>query len=179
MKTSGLPRDYKTGKRGLADVPDSLKHILKIQSELGTVAAPGLFLFGESKSYKTTIAAAFLAEAIRGGAQGRFVDVVDLMTDIQASYRDDDLDSRSDLVERFARAPLLVLDDLGQEKATHHAGEVLRQILDRRCREWAEGRWLIVTSNRTPEQIRDRFEESTTGDAILHRIMRLTITVSM
>ena len=179
MRDSGLPVDYRAGRRTCSDVPDSMRHLLQMQPTLGSQEAPGLFLFGESKTFKTTLAAAFLADAIRAGKKGRFVDVVDLMTDIQASYRDDDLASRSEIVERFSRAPLLVLDDLGQEKATHHAGEVLRQILDRRRREWRCGNWLIVTSNFTPEQLRDRFEESQTGNAILHRIAQLTVAVPM
>lgn len=177
LTDSGLPRAYREGARGLGNVPATVAAMF---AELGTSALPGLFLFGESKTYKTTVAAAFLAAAIRNGSMGRFVDVVDLMTDIQASYRDNDLASRAELVERFTRhAPCVVFDDLGQEKATHHAGEVLRQMLDRRVDEWVRGRWLIVTSNRTPEQLRDRFEEPQTGNAILHRLAQLTISVEM
>ena len=179
FRRSGLPRDYVTGERNSGDTPPEFTEIGRMLREIGTREFPGVFLFGPSKSFKTTIAAAFLAAQIRAEKSGRFVDVTDLMTDIQRSYHDDDFESRGEIVDHYAMTPLLVLDDLGQEKASHHAGEVLRQILDRRRRNWSLGRWLIVTSNFTPEELRDRFEERQTGNAILHRIAQLTISVPM
>lgn len=179
LSISGLPRAYRNGERSVRDVPSHRADVLRLCAELGTEDVMGLFLFGDSKTYKTTIAAAWLAQEIQKEKVGRFVDVVDLMTDIQRSYRDDDYNSRSEIVHRMSVVPLLVLDDLGQEKASHHTGEVLRQILDRRRRDWQKGSWLIVTSNRTPEGLRDRFEERETGNAILHRIAQLTIAVPM
>lgn len=179
LRLSCLPRDYGTGARATEDIPPSCAAALDLLPFLGTPDVPGLFLFGPSKSFKTTIAAAWLARCIRAERVGRFVDVTDLMTDVQRSYRDDDFESRAEIVDHYALAPLLVFDDLGQEKASHHAGEVLRQILDRRRRDWSSGRWLIVTSNFTPEQLRDRFEEEQTGNAILHRIAQLTVAVPM
>lgn len=175
LRASGVPNSYRGGARGLDIVPDRFAAVLGLTQLLGTDEVRGLFLCGPSRSFKTTIAASVLAARIRAGADGRFVDVTDLMTDIQRSYRDDDFDSRGAIVDRLAQTPCLVLDDLGQEKATHHAGEVLRQILDRRWRNWMPGRWLIVTSNFTAEQLRDRFEESQTGNAILHRIAASTV----
>lgn len=175
MVRSGLPRDYRTGTRTMVHVPATRTDVVTLCGMLGTVEVPGLFLFGESQTHKTTIAAAWLAAEIRKGKTGRFVDVVDLMTDITATYSDTNADSRTSIVARYADTPMLVLDDLGQEKASKHAGEVLRQILDNRRREWRPGHWLIVTSNRTPEALRDRFDEPETGNAILHRIAQMTV----
>jgi DNA replication protein DnaC len=176
---SNLPRDYRTGARTTADLPETAADALRLAALLGSLEVPGLFLFGESQTFKTTFAAAWLAGEIRKGGSGRFADVADLMTDIMATYSDATSESRAAIVARFADTPMLVLDDLGQEKASKHAGEVLRQILDNRRREWRPGRWLIVTTNRTPEALRDRFEEIETGNAILHRIAQLTVAVPM
>lgn len=179
LAISGLPRAYRAGERTVLDVPSTRADVLTLCQDLGTPEVMGLFLFGDSKTFKTTIAAAWLAAVVKDGGIGRYVDTVDLMSDIQRSYRDDDYNSRAEIVDRYALTPALVLDDLGQEKASHHAGEVLRQILDRRRRDWRKGCWLIVTSNRTPEGLRDRFEERETGNAILHRLAQLTIAVPM
>jgi DNA replication protein DnaC len=176
---SALPRDYRQFIRTIADVPARYAPILQACEQLGSHEVPGLYLYGEAQRFKTTIAAAWLAAAVRRGASGRYVDVVDLLTDIQRSYSDDMSDSRAKIVARYADVPLLVLDDVGQEKASHHAGEVLRQILDNRRRTWRPGYWMVITSNRSPENLRDRFEERETGDSILHRISQLTVTIPM
>lgn len=186
MNESCLPREYRNGGRGFRDVPFRHAALVDECRHLGD-DLPGLFLFGESQTFKTTIAAAKLAEWIRepyigdGGRlfhrAGRFVDATDLMTEIQATYREDASDSREAIVERYSRTPALVVDDIGQEKASHHAGEVLRQILDRRRRDLRPGFWLIVTSNFRPEELCSRFAEPQTGNAILHRIAQLTVTI--
>lgn len=81
----------------------------------------------------------------RHGKRGRFWVVPELLDRIRATYSEE---TRRETVEavhdELARTPVLVLDDLGTEKATDWAGEQVFKIIDRRYRE---GLAMIVTSN--------------------------------
>lgn len=146
---------------------------------LRTGVITGLFLFGPAGTYKTSIAAAFLAEQIAGTreATGRYVSSNDLLADVQASYSREGDETRADIVSRYVRTPRLVLDDLGKEKASEHAANVIFQILDGRYRMQKPGRWTIITSNYTLQQLADRFAAA--GAAIERRIAELTAAVEM
>jgi DNA replication protein DnaC len=179
FRISRLPVAYVNGSRSLESIPDAYRAQVELADLLGSEECRGLFLYGPSRSYKTSLACASLAKAIRAGGWGMFVPTVDLMTDIQRGYKDQDFESRGEIVETIVSTPRLVLDDFGQEKASHHAGECIRQILDRRWQTWKPGRWTIVTTNLAPEELCNRFDESHTGTAILHRLAVLTVAVEM
>lgn len=59
-------------------------------------------------------------------------------------------------VDRLARVARLIVDDLGAEKPTEWAMERLYALLNRR---WLDERATIVTSNLTPEQLREAVGE--------------------
>lgn len=178
---SGLPRAYRVGERTLGNLPGSASDAVSACQLLIDGAASGLFLYGPAGVFKTSVAAAFLASQIRAGAgTGRYIPTPDLFTDLYAIYaNDDDNRSRAHVVNPLIDTEMLVLDDLGKEKASFHAGEVMWAILDGRYRDNRKGRWTIITSNYAPDALCSRFVEQETADAIARRIAEMTVVVKM
>lgn len=179
LKASHLPREYRDGSRLLGDIPMSVASVLSLCQMLGN-GLRGLFLSGKAGTYKTSVAAAFLASQIRGGARGLYVSAQDLMTDLHAIYAGREGETRASLVDRIVSAPCLVLDDLGKEKPSEHAAGVIFEILDGRYR--AGSGWMIVTSNYTLAELSERFVASAgeaLADPIRRRLAELTISVPM
>lgn len=128
----------------------------------------GLILIGGYGCGKTHLAVATLRHAIeRDLVFGRFVSAsaaVSRMREHVANGR-----SGRDFVDEAVDAELLVLDDLGQERATDYARDVLYSIVDGR---YLEGRPTIVTSNLGDKQLRDTY-----GGALLSRLYEMTTLV--
>lgn len=178
LRRSGLPYDYRTGVRQLGHLPMSTADALSACQMLGS-GIRGAYLVGPAGTHKTSVAAAFLASQIRAGGQGRYIPVPDLLTDLYAIYASDDSRSRADIVDALVMTPMLVLDDLGKEKATEHATGVIFEILDGRYRDARRGRWTIITSQYEPNALCKRFPEQETADAIARRIAEMTVVVKM
>lgn len=178
LRNSGLPLDYRTGARRQTDLPLIAGDAMTLCEMLGR-SVRGLFLWGPAGSYKTSVAAAFLADQIRKGVEGRYVFVPDLFADIHASYRSDEAESRAAIVRRCTSAPCLVLDDLGKEKASEHAAGVIFEILDARYRKERNDGWLIVTSNFDLDALCDRFPTKEISDPIQRRLSELCVGVPM
>lgn len=176
LRQSGLPLDYRDGVRDLQNLPVALRaQIVGIMRD----GARGIFLHGPAGSYKTSAAAAYLADQIHEGHSGRYVFVPDLMSDVHASYRSDETESRDQIVSRCANARLLVLDDLGKEKASEHAAGVIFEILDYRYRNHRPGDWTIATSNYDLDALCARFPNEELAEPIRRRLSELTVAVPM
>ena len=121
-------------------------------------AAEGVFLSGGAGVGKTHLATC----AIKDGPPGSlFVTTTELLDDFRASFNGEDFG----LFERACVAPLLALDDLGIEKPTEFACERLHELLNVR---YNDGLPLIVTTNRSPEELAERM-----GEAAISRIAAL------
>lgn len=178
LRLSGLPLAYRDGSRLLGDLPLSTADVMSLCQMLGN-GLRGLYLHGPAGAYKTSVAAAFLASQIRGGARGLYISVQDLMSDLHASYNGSG-ETRAAIVERLVDAPCLVLDDLGKEKPSEHAAGALFEILDGRYR--AATNWLIVTSNYALPELAERLAAGAgevLADPIRRRLSELTMAVQM
>lgn len=82
-----------------------------------------------------------------------FIEVPELLLRIRASYHKDSYETEMDIVDRYTYAPLLVLDDLGVEKASDFSTLMLYLIINRRCSNDLK---TIITSNLSIEEINDR-----------------------
>jgi DNA replication protein DnaC len=178
LRRSGLPHSYRSGERALGHLPMSAGDAISACQMLGTEIR-GAFLSGPAGAFKTSVAASFLASQIRAGGVGRYIAVPDLLTDLYAIYASDDSRSRADIVDALVTTPMLVLDDLGKEKATEHATGVIFEVLDGRYRDARKGRWTIITSQYVPDTLCKRFPEQETADAIARRIAEMTVVVKM
>lgn len=143
-----LLSDYraKDGKRTRDDSnAEALKHA---QLFLDGVH-PGLYLFGGCGTGKSDLAAAVLntLHVKPGGPTCLFISCTELLERLQGQFDDADADRRAEaqrLFDRVVRVGVLVLDDVGAQKASDYARRVLQDVFDRRV---AAGLRTIWTSN--------------------------------
>jgi DNA replication protein DnaC len=105
-----------------------------------------------------------------------FVEVPELLLRIRDTYRDSSgtfidkgVETEKDIVDLFSKAPFLVLDDLGTEKASEFSTLMIYLIINRRS---TSGRPTVITSNLELGEIRERL-----SDRISSRIKGMCRTV--
>lgn len=131
----------------------------------------GLFLHSEKKgSGKTRLAVSCGNALIKTyGQRVRFITTLDLLSKIKQSYNDIEHITEHQLVNEFSTIPVLILDDIGTEKATAWVTEIFFKILDTRM---THKRVTIVTSNMNIEKL-DHDER------IKSRLRKMVIRVQM
>lgn len=82
-----------------------------------------------------------------------FIEVPELLLRVRATYHKDSHETEMDIVDRYTYAPLLVLDDLGVEKASGFSTLMLYLIINRRC---SNELTTIITSNLSIDEINER-----------------------
>ncbi len=85
-----------------------------------------------------------------------FIEVPELLLRIRDTYNDDAEETEKDIIDHYTKTPLLVLDDLGTEKASDFSTLMLYLIINRRC---SNELTTIITSNLTLDEINDRLSE--------------------
>lgn len=117
-----------------------------------------LVILGPVGTGKTWLAAAIVKQLMVNIQQQpvpcTFITVADLMASLRGPFRPGlDVD-----MQQFMLAPVLVLDDLGQEMQTEWTREQLYRLAHAR---YHEGRPTIVTSNLTGDEIKTQYESRT------------------
>ena len=94
----------------------------------------GLLLMGGCGTGKTHLAVAALNEIINSGKAGRvmFSNFQDLIQEIQASFDNDQVPSKSELLRPLLEVDLLVLDELGSQKPTTFVQDILYYVINTR-----------------------------------------------
>ncbi len=142
-----------------------------------------LFLTGACGSGKTHLAIALMcewcAENLTATGDGKFyhskgsplfVPAVELLSGIKRTW-DEPGASEHAMMERYARTPLLVIDDLGAERASDWSRQVFYLIIDRRFRV---GSQVIITSNLDMNRLQGALD-----DRIASRLCEMGITIDM
>ena len=126
--------------------------------------SPWLVLSGSLGVGKTGLAISLTKRAISEGRSAIFRPLVELLSDIRATYRTRDATcpDEADMVSTLKSVEVLALDDLGAERATGWAQERLFEILNHR---YNERRRTILTTNLGPAELEDHL-----GERILARI---------
>lgn len=141
----------------------------------------GLLLLGPSGRGKTHLACAILSELVsKKGVAGVYADFSDLLMKIQTSFRPDADLSKESILQPFAEAELLVLDELGASKPHPWVLDVLYNLLNTR---YNRRKITIVTSNFEDEPDstageRDRLEDRV-GNRIRSRLFEMCLMVPM
>lgn len=108
----------------------------------------GMILWGEVGAGKTYYAACIANTLIDREVGVMMTGLPDLAARMTADYGD----AREDVLDEVRRLPLLILDDVGFERTTPTGLESAYTILNTR---YMSGRPLIVTTNLTPDEIKD------------------------
>jgi DNA replication protein DnaC len=133
-------------------------------------AESGLIFIGPSGVGKTHLAAATLSELIdRYRVRARFVDFTSLVYQIQSTFNDDVNETKRSLLDPVLSTEVLVIDELGAQKATAWVNEVLYLILNGR---YTRRRPTLFTTNyylesdmRPPASVTSRRAAAAAGDA--------------
>jgi DNA replication protein DnaC len=97
-------------------------------------------LVGGTGTGKTHLAVGIARACIRGGARGRFFDVVDLVNKLEAEAR---AGRQGRLADHLARLDLVVLDELGYLPFAQAGGQLLFHLISRLYEQTS----VIVTTN--------------------------------
>lgn len=119
---------------------EELKHHKEKVQELVTGAIKKIVMTGKNGTGKTHLACAAL-HAIRG----RIMSMYEISATIRASYAQHAQDSEIEIVDKLARVPLLVIDELGRTKGSDTEANWLSYIIDKRH---TRGLPLILISNK-------------------------------
>ena len=137
----------------------------------------GLILHGKPGRGKTFLAAIIAQEVLQQGKSAIFGDVPSMLEDLRSSYSKKNDNQLEEQMKALTQADLVVLDDIGTEKATEWAVNRLYLIVNER---YNANKPLIVTSNYTSREIAERLNNPTdaksagvTGDRILSRLTEM------
>lgn len=120
----------------------------------------GLFFYGKAGAGKTHLAVSIARHIVEQQQIAvKFARVIDLLMDIRRTYNADEYfrtENEMELLRKYSTVPLLILDDLGTEKVTEWARQILYQIIDSR---WIDDKPIIITSNLTLRELAERFDD--------------------
>jgi DNA replication protein DnaC len=160
----------------------SLKNALVVAREFADAypfVETGLLLRGGSGRGKTHLAIAILNEITRDkGRPGIYVDFSNLLLQIQSTFKADSSETKEEVLEPYATAELLVLDEVGATKPTDFARDMLYALLNMR---YNNRRVTICTTNyldEPPKGEREKLEDRI-GYRLRSRLHEMCRTVEL
>lgn len=132
--------------------------------------ATGLMLIGPYGCGKTHLAAAILRRCAEDGIPGMFVVAPDLLSQIRSSYRTG-AGRADEIVDAAKNTPLLVLDDLGAEKASPWVQEQLYMLINHRYEHMLP---TVITTNNDGQEL-----EQELGRRTLSRLAEMTVPIKI
>lgn len=126
-----------------------------------------LVLMGETGCGKTHLAAAIVNHQYQGGKPALFVVVADFLDHLRAAFNPDSKVSYDRLFEGVKTAPLLVLDDFGEQTTTPWAREKLYQVINYRYNARLA---TVITTRNSLEEMLDGVEMAISSRLVDHKI---------
>jgi DNA replication protein DnaC len=128
----------------------------------------GAYLTGGNGTGKTYLLHCLVNKLCADGTSCVFTSVYNLLGELRATIEEKALRSEDDILYRYTRPKVLLLDDIGKEQIrTDWAPERIFRLVDTRFRE---GKPIIYSSNCNAEELEARLGENF-GSAIMSRIM--------
>jgi DNA replication protein DnaC len=152
---SGVPLRYQHASldKVLPEVRETKAGKTVLEWSERELSEQGFFLLGTPGTGKTYLAIAALNDRISKGLLGaKFLNVPLFLDEIRSSYKFEDPEAQQDFQYCCKRAPLVVLDDFGKERATDWATERLYVLVESRYSAMLP---TIVTSNRSINDLYD------------------------
>lgn len=132
----------------------------------------GLLLIGTCGTGKTHLAAAITNHIISEfGIPVKFGTFIDLLSDVKSTFDSDSNEKENDIIDKFVKINLLVIDDIGKEKNTEWSNSILYRVINRRYENYKP---VIITSNLTIAEL-----EKEIGEATVSRIIEMCDGVKM
>ncbi len=147
LNSSGIPKRYRNCRfRNFKPETETQLRALKVCREFFSLypfTERGILLYGPPGTGKTHLAVATLRNVIvHKGLKGIFCDFRELLIDLKSTF--DTKDSTTEVLDAVRKAPLLVLDDVGAERNTDWARDVLAEIVNFR---YTNSLPTIITTN--------------------------------
>jgi DNA replication protein DnaC len=140
----------------------------------------GFIIYGTKGTGKTHIAAAIANSLMHRGTAVICMTERNLFDRIRRTYNRDEHADESAVRGIYERAPLLIIDDLGKEKATEWTLATLYAIIDGR---YDRAMPLIITTNYDAKSLVERLtpkgEDMTTAEAIVDRLTEMCESIAM
>lgn len=131
----------------------------------------GLFICGECGVGKSHLAFATANSLIQKGNSVIAMTMIDLLLKIKSSFNAyNDKMTEEQILQIYTDCALLVIDDLGKEKPTEWALQMIYSVIDRRYNALKP---IIVTTNFTASELVKRFGDSSLGNAIVDRLFEI------
>jgi DNA replication protein DnaC len=134
-------------------------------------AKNGLFIAGECGVGKSHIAFATANELIENEKRVICTSMIDLLADLRGNFQNSV--TEVDTLAKYTNCELLIIDDLGKEKPTEWALQMIYSIVDHRYNELKP---IIVTTNYTATDLIKRFtvsNDNATASAIIDRLYEM------
>lgn len=174
LESSGVPRIYKEiSFDEYKETDENRKAIEAAHWIVNDDKDSSVYFYGSKGTGKTMLSCVITNEIARRGKVVLFSSVPDLMADIRASFKSDNTD---EVINSVKNAPILVLDDLGAERATEWVGEQIFAIINAR---YADKKKTIITSNFAPDELAAHFADKTQGERIVSRIYGMCARVQI
>ena len=131
----------------------------------------GLFIVGECGVGKSHVAFATANALIESEKRVICTSMIDLLADLRANFQNSATEANT--LAKYSNCDLLVLDDLGKEKPTEWALQMMYSIVDNRYNNLKP---IIVTTNYTAGDLVKRFtinNDNATASAIIDRLYEM------
>jgi DNA replication protein DnaC len=129
----------------------------------------GLIIEGPIGSGKSYLLGCIANALIDRGIHFRYIVYSDLLQQIRSTYNQDSPETdEKQILNTVQQIPVLLIDDLGTEKATEFASSTLYQIIDHRYREEKP---IILSTNYSVKNLKNRFPVM--GERIFQRLLEM------
>ncbi len=135
------------------DERENLEKVYRVALDYAKSPEGWLVLQGETGCGKTHLAAAIANHRYQADEPARFVVVPELLDHLRSTFSPESKTSYDQLFESIKTAPLLVLDDFGEQSTTPWAQEKLYQIINYRYNAQLP---TVVTTRPSLEEIESR-----------------------
>ncbi len=114
-----------------------------------------LYLYGTFGSGKTLLASLIAKECMVKGKSVEFGTVAKLLGELKETF-DNPNRNPEDVLKRLRKCDVLILDDVGAERATEWKMEQLFELINER---YANHKQLVITSNFSPEELHEELKK--------------------